>query len=90
MSIIGADVTMSSIRECTDSYCFDGSKVVDGIYAPIGMHELTSIAHTGYEYHPWIQIKLYQNFCVSAVKIWNRYMSGEGGYDRIKLVKINY
>ena len=78
---------MSSVRNPTT---FNGSKVVDGIYAPIGMPEQTSLAHTNNDHHPWIQIKLYQDFCVSAVKIWNRYMSGEGGYDRIKLVKINY
>ena len=69
---------MSSIWKCTDSDCTDGSKVVDGIYAPIDMNEQTSLAHTGYEYNPWIQIKLYQSFCVSAVKIWNRNMDGEG------------
>ena len=80
MSIIGADVTMSSIRECTDSYCFDGSKAVDGIYAPIDMNELTSMAHTAKENHPWIQVELYQQFCVSAVKIWNRNMHSEGIY----------
>ena len=69
---------MSSTYGCIDLNCFDGSKVVDGIYAPIGMNEHTSIAHTGHEYHPWIQIKLYQNLCVSAVKIWNRNMDVEG------------
>ena len=71
-------MTMSSTYRCIDSNCFDGSKVVNGIYAPIGMIELTSMAHTTEENHPWIQIKLSQNFCVSAVKIWNRYMDVEG------------
>ena len=69
---------MSSIRECTDSYCFDGSKVVDGIYAPIGMNEFTSMAHTTKNDQPWIQVELCQQFCVSAVKIWNRNMRSEG------------
>ena len=78
---------MSSPWACKDSYCSDGSKAVDGIYAPIDMHEHTSIAHTNLENHPWIQIKLSQSFCVSAVKIWNRYMSGVGGSECIKLAK---
>ena len=50
------------------------SNVVDGIYAPtIGINERTSVAATKYESNPWIQIDLSRNFCVSAVKIWNRY-----------------
>ena len=76
--ITGAVVTMSSTLNPTD---FNGSKVVDGIYAPIDMPEQTSLAHTNNDHHPWIQIKLYQNFCVSAVKIWNRNKGGDGRYE---------
>ena len=68
----GTIVKMSSLNLCSQSYCFQGSKVVDGIYAPIGVHELTSIAITEQELSPWIQIDLQDNFCISAVKIWNR------------------
>ena len=50
------------------------SNVVDGIYAPIGINEKTSVAATKIESNPWIQIDLSRNFCVSAVKIWNRYL----------------
>ena len=51
------------------------SNVVDGIYAPtIGINEKTSVAATKIESNPWIQIDLSRNFCVSAVKIWNRHL----------------
>ena len=77
-SVVEANVTMSSTWGCTNLYCFDGSKVVDGIYASIDMNELTSMAHTTKENHPWIQIRLALNSCISAVKIWNRNMDLEG------------
>ena len=59
-------------------YCFNGSKVVDGIYAPIGVHEWTSIAATLEETNPWLQIDLGKSFCISAVKIWNKIMRNKG------------
>ena len=83
-TVIGADVTMSSIKPCINPHCFNGSKVIDGIYAPIDMHERTSMAHTRTENNPWIQIKLYQKFCVSAVKIWNRNLDVEGRHAQSK------
>ena len=69
---------MSSVLGNTQGYHFQGSKVVDGLYAPIGVHELTSIAITENELSPWIQIDLQDNFCISAVKIWNRNMDTSG------------
>ena len=67
---------MSSQYQCIRGYCFEGSKVVDGIYAPIGVREFTSIAHTLNKTNPWIQIDLGKSFCISAVKIWNRNKDG--------------
>ena len=73
---------MSSQYRClpkdSNLYCFNGFKVVDGIYAPIGVHEFTSIAHTEYETNPWLQIDLRKSLCISAVKIWNRNMDHVG------------
>ena len=80
--IAGAIVQKSSPYKCvtrkSNLYCHNGSKVVDGIYAPVGVNELTSVAHTGYEKNPWLQIDLEKSFCISAVKIWNRNMDGSG------------
>ena len=69
---------MPSTYNCVYSYCFNGSKAVDGLYEPRGVHEYTSIAQTNVESNPWIQIDLAQAFCISAVKIWNRYLSLAG------------
>ena len=78
--IAGAIVKMSSQYKCVTrksiEYCFYGSKVVDGIYAPIGVHEYTSIAITQNQDNPWLQIDLEKSFCISAVQIWNRIMIG--------------
>ena len=76
----GTNVKMSSLNLWSQNYCFQGSKVVDGIYAPSGVHEFTSLVHSQYELGPWIQIDLRENFCISAVKIWNRYMNSYGRY----------
>ena len=57
---------------------FDGSKAVDGRYEPVGVHEQTSIAITKKEPNPWIMVDLGEAYCISAVKIWNRYKSTEG------------
>ena len=80
---------MSSQFRCvtvdSNLYCLNGSKVVDGIYAPIDVHEFTSLAHTLNEINPWIQIDLRKSFCVSAVKIWNRIMDTDEGKRFIKL-----
>ena len=80
--IAGAIVQKSSPYECvtrdSNVYCHNGSKAVDGIYAPIGVHEFTSIAITEYEKNPWLQIDLGKSLCISAVKIWNRNMDGLG------------
>ena len=80
--IVGASVKISSQYPCesqdSNLYCHNGSKAVDGIYAPIGVHEYTSIAHTEHETNPWIQIDLGKSLCISAVKIWNRNMDGAG------------
>ena len=77
--IVGAVVKMSSQNPCSSNgHCFNGSKVVDGIYAPIGVHEQTSLAHTLNENNPWIQIDLGKSFCISAVKVWNRNMDSTG------------
>ena len=70
---------MSSVYRCRNGYCFEGAKAVDGIYEPIGVDEFSSIAHTSRESNPWIQIDLGQAYCISAVKIWNRYMSVDPG-----------
>ena len=82
MYIVGAVVKMSSQLLCRteDSilYCFNGSKVVDGIYTPIGVPEWTSIAVTLNEINPWLQIDLGKSFCISAVKIWNKIMRNKG------------
>ena len=74
MSIAGADVEMSSVY----GNSFDGSKVVDGIRAPIGIPESTSIAITKGEVSPWMQIDLSRDSCASAVKIWQRYLAHHG------------
>ena len=75
LCVAGATVKMSSQYNCRTKgrieYCFNGSKVVDGIYAPIGVHEWTSIAMTQDQSNPWLQIDLRKSFCISAVKIWN-------------------
>ena len=70
---------MSSQYPCRAQRCFNGSKVVDGIYAPIGVDERTSIAHTLNEINPWLQIDLEKSFCILAVRIWNRNMNVLGG-----------
>ena len=77
MYIVGAVVKMLSQYPCLmtkelNLNCFNGSKVVDGIYTPIGVHEYTSIAITQNQDNPWLQIDLGKSFCISAVKIWNR------------------
>ena len=73
---------MSSQYKClteeSNLYCFNGSKVVDGIYTPIGVPEWTSIAVTLNEINPWLQIDLGKSFCISAVKIWNKIMRNKG------------
>ena len=73
---------MSSQLRCLTSksnlYCFNGSKVVDRIYAPIGVHEWTSISHTLHKTNPWLHIDLKKSLCISAVTIWNRNMDGAG------------
>ena len=72
---------MSSMHNCSGGYCFNGSKIVDGIYAPAtGEHELQSLAHTNSENTPWIQIDLKTSFCISAVKIWNRVGDDDGSF----------
>ena len=66
---------MSSVYRCRYGYCFEGAKAVDEIYKPpSGENELLSIAITNKEQNPWIQIDLGQAYCISAVKIWNRYI----------------
>ena len=66
---------MSSVYKCERGYCFEGAKAVDGIYKPLrGQNEFLSVAHTNKEQNPWIQIDLGQAYCISAVKIWNRYI----------------
>ena len=73
---------MSSQFQCltedSNLYCFNGSKVVDGIYAPMGVHEYTSFAATLNEINPWLQIDLGKSFCISAIKVWNRNMWTKG------------
>ena len=80
---------MSSQYRCVTKksklYCFNGSKVVDGIYAPIDVDEHTSISHTESEKNPWIQIDLKKSLCISAVKIWNRNMDTYNGKGIMKL-----
>ena len=69
----GKLVTLSSQYPCSLGYCFEGSKAVDGIYAPTdGAHEFTSIAHTLSTTDAWLQIDLEEPHCVFAVKVWNR------------------
>ena len=74
---------MSSQYRClpkdSNLYCFNGFKVVDGIYAPIYVHKWTSIAATLNETNPWLQIDLGQSICISAVKAWNR-IKEKGGW----------
>ena len=36
-------------------------------------------ASTRYEENPWIQIDLGQEFCITAVRIWNRHKASELG-----------
>ena len=74
--ISGADVTMSSRYDLNHHE----SNVVDGIYAPIGIYERTSVAATKRENNPWMQIDLGKDLCVSAVKIWNRYIGNSNIY----------
>ena len=69
---------MSSQYPCLHGYCYNGSKVVDGIYTPINVYEHSIIAHTLNETNPWLQIDLEKSFCISAVKIWNRNMEIAG------------
>lgn len=88
MKIAEADVKMSSTFVGSSGFLFDGSKVVDGIYAPIGMHEFTSIAITLSEPSPWMQIDLSKKFCVSAVKIWKRYMASHGNLRNKVILKV--
>ena len=79
---------MSSQFRCltrdSNLYCLNGSKAVDGIYAPIGVDELTSLAATLNEINPWLQIELEKSSCISAVKIWNRNMDTNEGKRFIK------
>ena len=82
--IVGAVVKMSSQYKClteeSNLYCFNGSKVVDGIDTPIGVHDFTSLAVTLNETNTWLQIDLGKSFCISAAKIWNRNMAPAGKY----------
>ena len=55
-----------------------GAKAVDGKYEPVGVKELTSIAITKNEHNPWMLVDLGEAHCISAVKIWNRFMAGPG------------
>ena len=64
--------------DCVATFCFPGTKAVDGIYHPIDVHEFTSIAVTQSESNPWLQIDLTRAYCISAVKIWNRNMYKSG------------
>ena len=75
-------MSMSSTHGCVSGFCFAGSNAVDGIYLPIDMNELSSVAHTITEYTPWLQIDLGWSFCISAVKIWNRSMEKKLGTNK--------
>ena len=55
---------------------YAGGFAVDGIYE--SQNEVSSLAHTQVDINPWIQIDLSQSYCISAVKVWNRYLSVEG------------
>ena len=57
---------------------FDGSNIIDGIYAPIDTDDLSSLAATLSENNPWMQIDLTIDLCISAVKIWNAGVSSLG------------
>ena len=52
---------------------YAGRFAVDGIYKP--ENDVASLAHTEADSNPWIQIDLSQSYCISAVKVWNRYLS---------------
>ena len=52
---------------------YAGRFAVDGIYKP--ENDFASLAHTEADSNPWIQIDLSQSYCISAVKVWNRYLS---------------
>ena len=67
---------MSSQFGC-DAYCYNGSKVVDGIYLPPGADDRISVAHTRHEVNSYIQIDLEVSRCITAVKIWNRVSESE-------------
>ena len=66
------------MHNCSAGYCFNRSKVVDGMYVPAtGEQELQSLAHTELGNTSWIQIDLKTSFRISAVKIWSR--AGDNG-----------
>jgi len=63
-------MSMSSVQGPT----FSGFKAVDRIYLPSdsGLKEDASLAQSGYELSPWIQVELVINYFVEGVKIWDR------------------
>ena len=54
---------------------YRGDKAIDGIYETPDYPwdaEQSSLVHTNIETSPWIQADLVKEYCIRAVKIWNR------------------
>ena len=67
--------SMSSSIGCHRGFCFPASKAIDGIYVPVitaATLDYESVAHTGGQQSPYIQLDLGTNRCIRGVKIWNR------------------
>ena len=67
--------SMSSTWGCARGFCFPASKAIDGVYVPVitaATLDYESIAHTGAQQSPYIQLDLGTNRCIRGVKIWNR------------------
>lgn len=64
---------ISVYRNTANNHDFSGQKAIDGIYEPKDENEyFDSLAHTFAEISPWLQADLINQYCINAVKIWNR------------------